>query len=269
MLYPRELKKFFETVTGSLKHKFTRSGNISKTYSQFLNLCNRIGYDSCEFDNHTFSTIGIAISHSLDLPTCVCGKSTKFGMSSDGEYYPMACSLGCRSKDKRFLKSLSSSKIQLYSDKNRKDQIELKKTLTCKRNNGVSYPMQNLDIFLKHQNSCFKKNGKLQGYESAVYPVLTELYEDLVQGAEYLKFKNLTIEWTDDRAKVRKSYPDFFSKEINSFIEIKSEYTYNLGRYKLEKCRETLYKMKYGYIILILKPKKFLEIRLYNKEFID
>ena len=61
-----------------------------------------------------------------------------------------------------------------------------------------------------------------------------------------------------------RSYPDFFVEELNSFIEIKSEYTKNLHNEKLLNCKNELYNMGYGYYICVVRPNKSYQFIAYN-----
>ncbi len=195
---------------------------------------------------------------------CYCGNEIK-NMYSGRKY----CSITCRSKDKQYRDSISTKKTMLYSDKDWKRDVEDKKKNTTFSNFGVEYPMQNVDVFLRQQSSCFKKdvNG-LHGYEPVVYPFLKNLYHDLELGSAYLKLSNSEIKW-DNNGKSHRSYPDFFSQSANLYIEIKSRYTYNNHVWKIMKCKERLQEMKIGYSIIIVNPRRSFEIYSFNTEYIN
>ena len=195
------------------------------------------------------------------MNVCHCGKE----IHKDRKY----CSFLCRSADKTYCKKISNTKLRLYADPQWKLDTEDKKISTTLRNYGVEYPMQNIDIFSKQQASCFEKdeNG-LHGYEPYVYPFLMQLYPTIQLGTRYLKDNNLEIKWLSNDGKQHRSYPDFFVNELNSFIEIKSEYTRNLHTGKLASCAEALYAMKYGYYICIVRPNSSFKFEQYNQRYI-
>lgn len=201
-------------------------------------------------------------------PKCICGKITVFRKSKNRGTYSASCSIKCRSLDKEYTNSISKRKLELYSNVEWKESTEHKKKNTTLKNYGVEYPMHNIICFEKQQKSAFKKkdNG-LQGYEPFIYPFLKNLYEDLIKGVDYLKKTELTISWKDN-GKNRRAYPDFFSEEINSFIEIKSDYTLSLHREKLMKCKDRLKELGFGYIVISVNPKKRFAIENFNKDFI-
>ena len=205
-----------------------------------------------------------------EIPKCVCGKITTFRKSKSGEIYPANCSLVCRSMDKRYTDSISKRKSELYADPDWKEKVENKKTATTLKNFGVKYPMQDVMIFEKQQASCFRKdeNG-LHGYEPHIFPFLKNLYDDIELGTEYLRSENIKIQWTGSDEKIHRSYPDFFSKTINSFIEVKSQYTFSLHRDKLVKCKDRLCEMGYGYITIVVNPKRSFVMETHNLEFIE
>lgn len=200
---------------------------------------------------------------------CICGKITQFRKSKNGEIYPASCSMACRSLDKRYTNSISKRKLHLYTNPDWKEMVENKKIATTLKNFGVEYPMQDVEIFERQQAACFRKdeNG-LHGYEPHIFPFLKNLYEDIVLGTEYLKFENITIQWLGNDGKIHRSYPDFFSETINSFIEIKSQYTFSLHRDKLMKCKDRLCEMEYGYITIVVNPKRSFIMETHNLEFI-
>jgi hypothetical protein len=192
---------------------------------------------------------------------CHCG----IEIHKDRKY----CSFKCRSDDPSFCKKLSRVKTAHYKDLRKKKETEDKKIATTLKNFGVEYPMQNVEIFKRQQASCFKKdeNG-LHGYEPFVYGYLKQLYSDLELGTDYLEDNSIEIKWLGTDNKLHRSYPDFFSKQLGSFIEVKSEYTRNLHNEKLLRCKEALYTMKYGYIICVVNPKKSFNFETFNEEYI-
>jgi hypothetical protein len=209
------------------------------------------------------------MSINLPIPKCHCGKETVYRKDSNGNCYSARCSMKCRSNDLSFCKKISETKYNLYKNKEWKEQTEKKKTSTTMKHYGVEYPMQNIPSFEKQQMACFKKdeNG-LHGYEPYVYGFLKQLYPSIQHGTSYLKYRNLKIEWIGSDNKNHRSYPDFFSEELNSFIEIKSEYTRKLHHNKLIMCKDALNRMRYGYIICVVYPKKKFIFETYGIEHI-
>lgn len=188
---------------------------------------------------------------------CNCGKE----IHKDRKY----CSFACRSADKSYCKKISKTKLNLYANPQWKSDIESKKVSTTLKNYGVEYPMQNIDIFNRQQAACFEKDKDgLHGYEPYVYPFLKQVYPDIQLGTSYLKTNDLEIKWKSNDNKQHRSYPDFFVEELNSFIEIKSEYTKNLHNEKLLNCKNELYNMGYGYYICVVRPNKSYQFIAYN-----
>lgn len=207
--------------------------------------------------------------NSVTEPRCICGKITEFRKSKNGESYSACCSMTCRSMDKRYTNSISKRKLQLYSDPIWKEKVENKKIVTTLKNFGVEYPMQDVKIFERQQASCFKKDKDgLHGYEPYVYGFLKQLYPEIQLGTTYLKENNLKIKWLGHDNKEHRSYPDFYCLEINSFIEIKSAYTFSLHYEKIMKCKNRLSEMEYGYIIIVVDPRSSFVMETYNLEFI-
>lgn len=267
---PTNVKQYLSTST--LRGKFSRSGSYSAPFLEFISFCKNNGFslEQTGLINYPFSVIKTCILNDLGPPVCSCGTPTVWSTSSEGEFYPGSCSMQCRSKSVRYTSVLSKRKTELYSNAEWKKLVEDKKSETLLKNYNVSHPMQSIELFLKQQKSCFKKdeNG-LHGYEPFVYPFILSLYPDITLGTDYLKSTSLQIRWLGEDKKFHLSYPDFFSKELNTFIEVKSEYTREKHDAKLRKCQEALLKMKIGYIIITYTPKKKFILECYNKEYID
>jgi hypothetical protein len=266
-MYHREILDYICEIerTVSLPMKSNRGG-ITKEYKNFIDLCNKHGVDlEFMFDDLLFTEIIFCIKAGIGPTICNCGT-----MVRDSRKGRKWCSFKCRSKDKKYRKSISSTKTALYEDEKWKEGVEAKKVATCKKNNGVDYPMQNVEIFEKQQAACFEKdeNG-LHGYEPYVYPFLKNLYPSIQLGSTYLKENNIKIKWFDNEGKQHYSYPDFYSPEMNTFIEVKSDFTLKEHFYKIMKCKDSLYEMGYGYVTCLVKPKKKFEFTLYNHEYIE
>jgi hypothetical protein len=266
-MYPNTVKEYL--ISNVFRGKMSRAQRFSSPFTDFLKFCRETGYDLGELVHYPVSTIRLCILNDLLPPKCDCGNPTQWKIDSTGSFYEVNCSIECRSLSKRFSSALSSVKTRLYEDAIWKKAVEGKKRKTLLKNYNVEHPMHSVELFQKQQKSCFSKNQSgLQGYEPFAYPLLSALYPDVVSGPEFMSDNNLTITWIDNQGKQRRSYPDFFSTDLNSFIEIKSGYTRNLHDYKLMKCKDSLNKLQIGYIILTCKPKRSIVIECYNKEFI-
>ena len=275
MLYPENIKQYIMDNNLLYKNKLSRSRKFTKSYQLFLNFCCSNSFDLTNLFDYTFYTMAFCILHDLPPPKCNCGKDTIYNISSLNDIYAASCSIGCRSKDKRFCNNISSTKFKLYNDPMWKADVENKKVSTTNLHYGVDYPMQNTSLHKKQQKSCFQsdENG-LRGYEPNALKLLNTLYTDVVLGTDYLLESKQAIRWLDDTGRSHRSYPDFFINSINSFVEIKSLYTREKGRYKLEKCKEALHLMGIGYIIITIQPKSAAHmpintIETFNLEFID
>jgi hypothetical protein len=270
-MYPEKMKEYLRIDDNIPKTKIFRN-KITPRYQRFLEVCDECNFflDEVDLAECHISDAVTAILNDLSAPKCNCGKVTTFNISSTGTIYSSSCEIACRSNDKRYTKKISNTKTALYEDEKWKEGVEAKKVATCKKNNGVDYPMQNVEIFEKQQSACFEKdeNG-LHGFEPHVFPFLKQLYPSLCLGTEYLKKNDLKIKWFDDTGKYHYSYPDFYSYEINTFVEIKSDFTHREHFYKIMKCKDSLYEMRYGYITCIVTPKKKFEFTLYNHEYIE
>jgi hypothetical protein len=275
MLYPENVKEYIIDNNLLSKNKLSRSRQFTKQYQLFLNFCSYNNIELAELSEYNLYTIAFCILHDLKPPKCNCGKNTAYNRAISGEIYAASCSMACRSNDKRFCYNISSTKTKLYADSDWKTNTENKKISTTMSHYGVEYPMQNAMLHKKQQKSSFQldKDG-LRGYESNSLKLLNMLYTNIVSGTDYLIKTNQNIKWKDEQGKNRRSYPDFFISDINSFIEIKSLYTREKGRYKLEKCREALCLMGFGYIIITIQPKTKAHmpvntIESFNLEFIN
>jgi len=87
---------------------------------------------------------------------------------------------------------------------------------------GVEYPMQNNDIFEKQQTSAFKCGVYNNIFYRGTYELdfLTKFNDKL--NIEKIKSINYFF-----NGKNRKYHPDFYIKQYNLVVEIKSSYTYN------------------------------------------
>lgn len=265
-MYPSTIQEYIlQNLQGRKVSRKTRGG-YSHEYISFRNFClsQNIDIESIFSTDLSFMEIIYCISKGTGPTICNCGKVVN--ESAKGRKW---CSIQCRSNDKSYCNTISEIKSKLYNDPKWKEKVEFKKISTTLERFGVKYPMQNISSFEKQQAACFEKdeNGH-HGYEPYVYPFLFQIYPLIQNGTNYLKENNLIIEWDGNDGKKHRSYPDFFSEEINSFIEVKSDYTRKLHENKLMKCKDELFNMKYGYIICIVNPRKEFIFKLYNHFYI-
>jgi hypothetical protein len=121
-----------------------------------------------------------------------------------------------------------------------------KKCTTSLELYGCKYPMQNVEIFEKSQKSAFKRkeytfpSGRIdlvQGYEPQALDILIQSYEedDIVTSNHKIESLCGEIKYTFG-GKERKYYTDIYIKSSHTFIEIKSDYTFESDKEKnLEK----------------------------------
>lgn len=266
-MYPPEILDYIENNLPKDRFYMNNKSGLSSAFIEFREFCkiHNIFIDKIFSENTSFMEIVYCIKQGTGPMLCECGNIVQ--KSFQGRRY---CCIRCRSNNKKYCKSISDIKSALYNDKEWKKTTENKKVATTVEHYGVSYPMQNVVIFEKQQAACFKKdeNG-LHGYEPNVYPFLRQLYPDILNGTKYLKDNKIEIKWIGDDGKYHHSYPDFFCESINSFIEVKSDYTRKEHDYKIMKCKDELYNMGYGYYICTVKPKKSFYFETYNHRYTD
>ena len=267
---PQRIKDFLD-ANPKMK-RYARTRKHTTQYTEFCKLCEEEGIDLTPYSGYSIKTVKLSLRYNLPLPTCSCGAITSFRFNTDGEIYPASCSMVCRNQNIDYHAKIASVKLSRYSNPEWKATVEGKRRSTVREKYGVDYPMQHVDLFLKQQAACFKKdeNG-LHGYEPYAHPHFKELYPDLCLGTEYLKETNVGIYWLDDEGTTHKSFPDFFSKTANTFIEIKSPYTFSVGEYKIRKCIGRLHEMGIGYVLCIVTLETAevkMTIQRYNTGFI-
>lgn len=116
---------------------------------------------------------------------------------------------------------------------------------------GVEFPAQNYEIFIKTQKTQFK----LKEYKGIKYQGTYELdFLEFCNSIEILdkinKIKSIKYNFND---KQKYYHPDFYIKELNLIVEVKSDYYYNLY---LEKnlCKEkSCIEKGYDFIFIINK----------------
>ena len=184
-MYSDSIKKYL--ITTSVNKKISRSGKFTGPFQDFYLFCESTGVSLKDIGllDYSLPQIKICILHDLLPPKCHCGKPTSYGLSKN-KWVELRCSMKCRSASVEYITALSKSKNATYQIPGRKQEIESKKSNTLMKNYGVAHPMQNIELFLKQQSSCFKKDKDgLHGYEPIVYPQLITMYPDLVLGKTY------------------------------------------------------------------------------------
>jgi hypothetical protein len=116
---------------------------------------------------------------------------------------------------------------------------------------GVDFPAQNLEIFVKTQKSQFKiKEYKGIKYQGTYELNFLEFCDSIGILDKIDKIKSIKYNFND---KQKYYHPDFYIKELNLIIEVKSDYYYNLH---LEKnlCKEkSCIEKGYDFIFIIDK----------------
>jgi hypothetical protein len=136
-----------------------------------------------------------------------------------------------------------------YGDENFNNQE--KKEITCLNKYGVRHTNQNLETMIKIQKNAFK----LKYHENMNFYYRGSYEKDFL---DFCFSKNINISLFDDELyyqyneKTHRYYPDFYHKETNTIIEIKSEYTFQLD-YEINLLKEKCSKEKYNFLFIIDK----------------
>jgi len=141
-----------------------------------------------------------------------------------------------------------STNIKKYGFSNPFQNEDIKEKIkeTNREKYGCASAMQNVEIFEKQQKSCFKRkeyifpSGRIdlvQGYEPQALDILIQSYEedDIVTSNHKIESLCGEIKYTFG-GKERKYYTDIYIKSSHTFIEVKSDYTFESDKEKnLEK----------------------------------
>jgi hypothetical protein len=193
----------------------------------------------------------------INVKCDVCGKEKKLTYNEYVDNTKKFTELYCCSRKCGEVKK-EKTNLKIYGVKNvsQSEVVKQKKTETCLKNWGVEYPSQNIGIFEKQQ----KNSRKLKFHEK------TGLYYRGSYEAHFLdycfennikveKAKSIKYEFED---KKRTYHPDFFLKEKNLIIEIKSTYTYNKYLQKNLAKQKACIKQGFKFMFIIDKDyKKF------------
>jgi hypothetical protein len=149
------------------------------------------------------------------------------------------------------------------------EEFKEKRKATLLERYGVEHPSQNIEIFNKQQKSGYKNKevktpkGKtiyLQGYEPYAYPKLLEKYDE----DEIINDRRLipTFWWTDNNNVKHVYFADFFIPKDKLIVEIKSTWTYELNKVKIEKTKEVIESSGYKYECWVLNYKKKIVLKI-------
>jgi hypothetical protein len=133
------------------------------------------------------------------------------------------------------------------------DIMEKKKS-TCLDRYGAEYPTQNFDIHRKQLSSSFLKkpytlpSGQiitLQGYEPLALDILLSHYDETD-----IEIYPEPVHYFFDKSRLY--YPDFYIKSTNTIIEVKSQFTYDLEKYKTNAKLQACIQQGYNIFLMIL-----------------
>ena len=127
-------------------------------------------------------------------------------------------------------------------------KVREKANITKQERYGCKSAMQNAELFEKQQKSCFKTkeyifpSGRIdyvQGYEPQALDILIQSYkeDDIVTSNHEIESLCGEIKYTFE-GKECKYYTDIYIKSLHTFIEVKSDYTFETKKEKNFKKRE-------------------------------
>lgn len=158
-----------------------------------------------------------------------------------------------RLSDKKYQLKLLNGIINKYNIDNvsKLELIKEKKKQTCLKNYGVENPIQFYDIFLKSQKNG--KNIKLHEETNLFYRGSYEKHFLDYCFKNGIKVEKGVIIKINNNNKNKYYYSDFFIRNKNLVVEIKSSYYYNKYLELNELKKEYTLKNGYDYIIIIDK----------------
>ena len=108
----------------------------------------------------------------------------------------------------------------------------------------------------------------IQGYENFLLDDL--LYNKNIKEDDIITSKQNVPEiwYYDKNDKGHRYYVDVYVKSLNKFYEVKSSWTYEKNKDKIDLCKESLYFLGYDYEILVYDNKGIL-INKYNNYYFD
>lgn len=135
------------------------------------------------------------------------------------------------------------------------EDCQIKSRKTCNEKYGVDYPSQNYEIH-KKQFPKMKNHNLGIKYQGSYEKDFLDLCEKLKISVE----RGNTIKYMFN-GKEKIYFPDYYIKDFNLLVEIKSSYIFNLNREKNIKKREASIMYNYDFLFIIDKKyDKFISI---------
>lgn len=248
------------TVNGKpVPHGRSCSGGWKRKTQEFINLLNH--YNVTDIHDFTYSQVATILLHDYTHKDVTCPLCGDFKYTLTFLRMPVYCSTKCYKSCPEAKKKISDIKRDLYSDSNWKELTEAKKIATNRERLGCDHAMQNPESFEKQKKNSYQskvyKGIKMQGYEPQAYDYLTRVFLlDIIGGSDYLKDSKQRIIWYCDEGKKHYTYPDFYVPSMNSFIEVKSDYTRQLNDFKIQKTAEVCRREGWGYYVITHRPQQ-------------
>lgn len=204
--------------------------------------------------------------------------------------YNKTCCKKCQYGSKNFNKQ-KNTMIEKYGHENafQVDEFKIKSIKTNQLNFGVDYPIQNSKIQEKQKNTNIKLYGvsnvkqsslfqekskhsgfrlknyilpsgktiKLQGYENWALDELLKIYKE-----DSICYTDQDIEfyigkiWYEKQKNKSRYFPDFYIKDNNTIIEVKSEYTFNIEKEEVLKKKNSCIKLGYNFELIVFNKKR-------------
>ena len=253
MTYSPELIKF---ATASAGHNLiSRTGALTKLGESFSQLLEGLQSNvprSIDLDRYKMT--------SLEKPTpryCRCGGLISGSALARGAIY---CGMSCYKKDKSVNEKISLKKQQQYADPEIKSRIEKKKRDTNMARLGVEHPMQNPEVFAKHEKASVQSYthrgiSGLRGYEKYVVDWLVDQKgmipgKDIVSGVSAKRiFGHKLVVAGGHR------FPDLYVVPWNTYIEVKGPYTlskFEIGKEMIEAVED----VGSDYMVVLVEDRK-------------
>lgn len=231
MTYSPELIKFATASTGH--NLISRTGALTKLGERFSQLLE--GYSLTFPEALTLTDIRWLVLRNQPPRYCRCGGLISGSALARGAIY---CGMSCYKKDKSVNEKISLKKRQQYADPEIKSRIEKKKRDTNMARLGVEHPMQNPEVFAKHEKASVQSYthrgiSGLRGYEKYVVDWLVDQKgmipgKDIVSGVSAKRiFGHKLVVAGGHR------FPDLYVVPWNTYIEVKGPYT--LSKFEIGK----------------------------------